>query len=105
MATALPTDVQLDENSSPKPPVRVLVQTLTHLVPGEGSHIKTWYILNMVCQKYWNCDFQAPKFRWASFDAEFAFPNRRCFFLLDYGESENDDLVPIIALEWTGEIL
>lgn len=89
----------------PEPPVRILVQTLTHLVLGNDSYERTMSILNRVCQYHWNCDFSVPKFRWASYNAEFAFNNRRCFFLVDHGESQNDDEVPVICYQWTGETL
>lgn len=89
----------------PEPPVRVLVQTLTHLVPGDDGIEREQFILNRICQYHWNCDFQAPKFRYASYDANFAFNSRRCFFLVDYGEAENDDDVPVLPYEWTGQCL
>lgn len=89
----------------PKPPVRVLVQTLTHLVPGGDSIERTDFILNRMCQHHWACDFQSSKFRWTSYNDDFALDNRRCFFLVDYGESENDDDVPVLPYEWTGESL
>ena len=90
---------------SPEPPVRILVQTLTHLVPGNDSFERTDLILNRICQHHWNCDFSAPKFRWASYNTQFAINNRRCFFLIDYGESQNDDDVPVLSYEWTGDTL
>lgn len=62
-------------------------------------------ILNRVCQYHWNCDFSVPRFRWASHNGQFALNNRRCFFLVDYGESQNDDEVPVLCYEWTGETL
>ena len=35
--------------SGPEPPVRVLVQTLTYLVPGNGNIERTYFILNRMC--------------------------------------------------------
>lgn len=97
------------EAAAPKtatePPVRVLVQTLTHLVPGTDGLERSFFILNLVCQHHWNCDFQTPKFRCSSYNDFFAFNNRRCFFLVDYGESQNDDDVPVLSYAWTGESL
>ncbi|XP_044715475.1 uncharacterized protein HRG_11054 [Hirsutella rhossiliensis] len=55
-------------------------------------------ILNRTCQHPWNCDFEVPKFRWASYNDQFALNNRRCFFLIDFGQSGNDD-VPVLAYE------
>ncbi|KAB8223942.1 hypothetical protein BDV33DRAFT_199989 [Aspergillus novoparasiticus] len=54
---------------------------------------------------HWNCDFSVPKFRWASYNDQSALNNRLCFFLVDYGESQNDDDVPVLSYEWTGESL
>jgi hypothetical protein len=91
----------------PEPPVRILVQTLTHLVPGEDGFDRTRFILNQMCQHHWNCDFIGPKFRYTSYNDKFGFNNQRCFFLVDHGEceSKNDDDVPILYYEWTGESL
>lgn len=86
-------------------PVRILAQTLTHLVPGRDNFERTDFILNRICREHWDCDFSVPKFRWASHNDQFAFDNRRCFFLVDYGEAQNDDDVPVLCYEWTGEIL
>ncbi|VUC38058.1 unnamed protein product [Clonostachys rosea] len=89
--------------SEAKPPVRILVQTLTHLVPGENNDSKTRDFLNLVCQKHWRCDFEFPKFRWATYGCDFASDNRRCFFLVDHGRSHDDAAVPILPYEWTGK--
>ena len=94
-------------------PIRVLVQTLTHLVPSDGlemsgnnTHLdKLTSILNRICRYHWNCDFDPSVFRWYTYGDEFGYSNRRCFFLLDYGSSTNDDEVPILSYEWTGESL
>lgn len=91
--------------NAPEPPVRILVQTLTHLVPGSGNMERSFFMLDRMCQHHWNCDFEAPRFRWASYNAQFASNNRRCFFLVDYGESDNDEDVPVLPYEWTGESL
>jgi hypothetical protein len=89
----------------PEPPVRILVQTLTHLVPGKDHFERSDFILNHMCQHHWNCDFSVPKFRWAAYNDQLAFNNRRCFFLADYGESQDDNNVPVLSYEWTGESL
>ncbi|KAE8414051.1 hypothetical protein BDV36DRAFT_266426, partial [Aspergillus pseudocaelatus] len=34
------------------------------------------------------------------YNDQFALNNRRCFFLVDYGESQNDDDVPVLSYEW-----
>ncbi|DAA73511.1 TPA_exp: Uncharacterized protein A8136_4692 [Trichophyton benhamiae CBS 112371] len=37
-------------------PMRILAQTFTHLVPGKGYFPRSYFILNKLCQKHWNCD-------------------------------------------------
>lgn len=89
----------------PEPPVRLLVQTLTHLVPGESGIDRYAFIQNRMCQDFWGCGFNAPKFRFASHGESFALDNRRCFFLVDHGETDDDDKVPVLCYEWTGDKL
>ena len=78
---------------------------MTHLVPGGNSEERTANILNRICQHHWECGFHSSKFRRAAYNDYFAFDNRQCFFLVDYGESENDEDVPILPYEWSGETL
>ena len=89
----------------PEPPVRILVQTLTHLVPGGNGIEKTTFILNQISQLHWQCDYNHRERRWSSYNDQFALKNRRCFFLIDTGKSSNDDDVPILSYEWSGEFL
>ena len=89
----------------PDPPVRILVQTLTDLVPGSDGLDKTMFIINRICQLHWQCGYSYKEHRWSAYNDRFAFKNRRCFFLLDTGKSSNDDDVPILSYEWTGESL
>lgn len=106
METALTeSERAIPEPLRPEPPVRILVQTLTHLVPGNGNLERTRFILDRMCQHHWNCDFEAPKFRWAAYNDQFALNNRRCFFLVDYGESKDNDDVPLLCYQWTGQSL
>ncbi|KAK2739594.1 hypothetical protein FQN57_006556 [Myotisia sp. PD_48] len=91
--------------TKPDPPIRILVETVTGLVPGKGDFDRTFFILDHICQYHWNCDFKTPEFRWMSYNAFYAFPNKRCFFVVDHGKSENDDDVPILCYRWTGEAL
>lgn len=107
MITAMETTASKIENPvHPAPPVRILVQTLTHLVPG-GSHIERMdAMLNLICRHVWDCDFQAPEFRWAGYNLRFAFSHKRCFFVVDHGESQDGSVdVPVLSYEWTGETL
>lgn len=88
------------------PPMRVLVQTLMHLVSGTDNMNKCDFIFNRICQHQWNCDFEPGKVhRCATYNDVFAFANRCYFFLLDVGKFDNDDDVPVICYEWTEESL
>lgn len=96
-------------------PVRVLVQTLTHLVPSDRviykperniGGDKLWSMYHRICQHQWGCEFQPDVHRWYSYgDDQFGYNNRPCFFLIDYGTAEDDENVPILPYEWTGEEL
>ncbi|KAK2765339.1 hypothetical protein FQN54_008185 [Arachnomyces sp. PD_36] len=116
MATTMETTTTESKESAPSaptqawpppPPIRILVQTFTHLVPGNGGEEKETFILDRICQHHWNRDFDPREFAYSSYNAKFAFNNRRCFFLVDYGDSTkyNNDDVPILSYEWTGESL
>ncbi|QRD83743.1 hypothetical protein F9C07_1633723 [Aspergillus flavus] len=83
--TASKTEGSVPNPMRPEPPVRILVQTLTHLVPDNGNFERTDFILNRICQHHWNCDLRVPKFHWASYNNKFALNNRLCFLLVDYG--------------------
>lgn len=89
----------------PATPVRVLVQTLTHLVPGETGPSRYAFIQNRICQDFWGREFEAPTFRFASYGDSFALDNRRCFFLVDHGEADDAAAVPVLSYEWTGDEL
>ncbi|PYI09858.1 hypothetical protein BO78DRAFT_427193 [Aspergillus sclerotiicarbonarius CBS 121057] len=104
---------------NPEPPVRILLQSLVHSAPGLASYTlspeenknRTSYMFNKICQYHWNCDSSSPEFRCHSFtdgpsgkDGLLA-PDRREFFLVDYGTSENEDDVPVLSYELVGESL
>jgi hypothetical protein len=91
----------------PTAPVRVLVSTATHLVPGDGYFERTTFIANVVCQHHWGEDFKLGRDRLETRDADFAFDNRTCYFLIDHGQSPKggDKNVPILRYRWTGTAL
>ena len=62
-------------------------------------------MFNRVCQHVWNCEFDEDVHRWYTCGDNFGYNNRRCFFLVDYGTSANDDGVPVLCYDWTGETL
>lgn len=86
-------------------PKRILVQTKTHLVPGDGYDQRCLFLLDLICQYHWNRDFDPDQDRWSVYGAWFSYDNRRCYFLVDHGQSLNDNDVPVLWYEWTGESL
>ncbi|KAI1292465.1 hypothetical protein F5Y03DRAFT_388281 [Xylaria venustula] len=88
-----------DENADA--PQRIVVQTKTHLVPGGDYLERCRNMKNLLCQHLWNRDFDYSQDRWREEGATFAYEGRRCYFLLDHGQSTNDD-VPVLRYEWTG---
>jgi len=97
------TALHLGENSMG--PKRVLVQTKTHLVPGEDWHQRCLFMLDLICHHHLNRDFDPDQDRWSVYGARFGYDNRRCYFLVDYGRSHTDDHVPVLWYQWTGESL
>ncbi|PWY87973.1 hypothetical protein BO94DRAFT_534977 [Aspergillus sclerotioniger CBS 115572] len=93
--------------------MRILVQTLTHLVPSNTSPditkktepytAKLLSMLNLICKFIWNSGFQPGVQRWYTYGDEFGYNNRMCFFLLDVGD-EDEEKVPIQCYEWDGEV-
>ncbi|KAI1503842.1 hypothetical protein F5X99DRAFT_406522 [Biscogniauxia marginata] len=101
-----------DENSAaahfrrnPTAPVRILVSTATHLVPGDGFVARTDFIANLISQYHWNHAFKWGHDRFESYNADFGYDNRTCYFLIDHGRAPDNDAVPILWYRWTGESL
>lgn len=94
----------------PPGPVRILVQTRTHLVPGDVYGEKIEYMRNMICQHAWNRNYIRGPDRWNCYGADFGYPDRTCYFLVDHGmtaehgqpPSENP---PVLWYRWTGDSL
>ncbi|PWY78984.1 hypothetical protein BO83DRAFT_406610 [Aspergillus eucalypticola CBS 122712] len=94
-----------NRNPTPPPtlslsPIRVLVQTLTHLVPstnqaGEKNiyDYKLFTMLDTICQHTWKCDFDGHVHRWYTYGDEFGYSHRMC---------DDDSKVPIECYEWDG---
>ncbi|KAK3935336.1 hypothetical protein QBC46DRAFT_218836, partial [Diplogelasinospora grovesii] len=89
------------------PPVRILVSTATHLVPGDGYFERTAFIANLISRHHWNRGMEWRRDRFQAYNADFGYDNRVCHFLIDHGESPDgdDDAVPILWYRWTGESL
>ncbi|KAF2971476.1 hypothetical protein GQX73_g2057 [Xylaria multiplex] len=88
-----------DQNSDT--PKRILLQTKTHLVPGDDYQERCDKMKNLLCQHLWNRDFDYTHDRWQEYGAAFAYEGRRCYFLLDHGQSTTND-VPVLWYKWTG---
>ncbi|KAI1099037.1 hypothetical protein F4804DRAFT_349688 [Jackrogersella minutella] len=82
-------------------PMRVAVQTKTHLVPGDDFYDRCQKINNLICQHLWNQDHEYTKYRWSIYRAEFAFHNRTCYFFLDHCRTNNDE-PPVSWYKWKG---
>ncbi|OOF94897.1 hypothetical protein ASPCADRAFT_208552 [Aspergillus carbonarius ITEM 5010] len=69
----------------------------------------TTFMFNKICQYHWHCDSSSPDFRCHSFTDSptdkdgFLSPDRRWFFLVDYGTSADPDDVPVLSYELVGE--
>jgi hypothetical protein len=84
-------------------PKRILVQTKTNLVPGGDYLGRCEFMLDFICQHHWNRDYDPDQDRWSVYGAQFGYDNRRCYFLVDHGQSATDDDVPVLWYQWTGE--
>ncbi|KAH6843404.1 hypothetical protein B0I37DRAFT_346917 [Chaetomium sp. MPI-CAGE-AT-0009] len=91
-------------------PVRVLVQTQTHLVPGDkstdfGERYKA--MLDLICQHVWQRGYDKFRERDWVYRAHFALDNVECWFLVDHhgpDPSPPQD-PPIVWYRWTGSEL
>ncbi|KAI1203421.1 hypothetical protein F5X97DRAFT_131619 [Nemania serpens] len=88
-----------DENSNA--PKRIVLQTKTHQVPGGDYQERCRKMKNLLCQHLWKRDFDYEHDRWQEYGATFAYEGRRCYFLLDHGQSSSND-VPVLWYKWTG---
>ncbi|KAL5356803.1 hypothetical protein BJX96DRAFT_171945 [Aspergillus floccosus] len=65
-------------------------------------NLPKYHYFNLLQFEYWS--FDPPSLhRWYTYDYDFGYNSRWCFFLLDYGISTNDDDVPVLCYEWTVE--
>jgi hypothetical protein len=105
MATTanLPGATASDFGEDPMEPQRILVQKKTHLVPGDDYDQRLFFMLDLICQHQWNRDYVPGRDRWIVYGAQFCYENRRCCFLLDHGQILDDNNVPVLWYEWTGE--
>jgi hypothetical protein len=86
----------------PKEAVRVLVQTRTHLIPGEDYYEKLNFMLDLICEHMWGRAFLNRRDRFYLYGGPFGCKNRRCYFLVDHGQARDDSTVPVLWYRFTG---
>ncbi|KAI0399362.1 hypothetical protein F4802DRAFT_590067 [Xylaria palmicola] len=116
------SEMASDSSSSPEPepvlavpdPVRILVETSTHLVPGRLHGERVQRMRNVICQYHWRRDFDDGKDRCYVYGLGGKGPGggggggqpRVCFFMVDSGETASrNENPPILRYRWTGEDL
>ncbi|KAL2147268.1 hypothetical protein VTI28DRAFT_10258 [Corynascus sepedonium] len=87
-------------------PLRVLVQTKTHLVPGDKfTEFRQRFeaMRRMICHHVWGRDFDRFRERFWS-KGEFDLNDRDCWFFVDHCDpsSELDPNLPLLRYRWTG---
>ncbi|KAK4234786.1 hypothetical protein C8A03DRAFT_46963 [Achaetomium macrosporum] len=88
-------------------PVRVLVQTQTHLVPGDRStEFGERYdaMVNLICQHVWQREYDKFRERVWNYHCHFALDNVECWFLVDHHGPDPSPPPdpPIVWYRWTG---
>jgi hypothetical protein len=73
-----------DSETIPPERLRVLLQSITHHVPGKYYGEKMSFTKNIICQRLWNRDFDPLQERWYPFNPLFGLRGRKCFFLIDH---------------------
>ena len=82
-------------------PIRLLLETETHRVPGQEYGDKLNSLRNTRCRRYFNRDYDHQQDRCYMKGDDFAFARRRCFTLIDNGSRDATD-VPVLRYRWTG---
>ena len=88
-------------------PVRVLVQTKTHLVPGDKSTsilVRIHAMNDMICDLVWQRHYDRHRERAWDYKCEFAVDNVECWFLVDHHgpDSSLPPDPPVLWYKWTG---
>lgn len=101
------TDADTTDTTDHDRPVRILVQTKTHLVPGEkstGFMQRVDSMVNLICHHVWQRDYDLRRERKWMHGGEFSIDNRPVWFLVDH---HGPDAVlvpdpPVVWYTWTG---
>ncbi|KAI8945687.1 hypothetical protein F4801DRAFT_112631 [Xylaria longipes] len=115
------TETASDSSSSPEPepvlgvpdPVRILVETATHLVPGQLYSERIEHMRNVICRHHWGRGFDGERDRCYVYglgggdrsDSRSGQGQRGrvCFFLVDSGQtSSRNENPPVLRYRWTG---
>ncbi|GKZ30741.1 hypothetical protein AbraIFM66950_010084 [Aspergillus brasiliensis] len=90
-------------------PIRILVDTRIHLLPGDTNEDRNTYLINHICHLHWLAEFNPIQHRRYAFSTDrFPTESTRCLFLVDYGHTSSkneDEDVPVVYYKWTGENL
>lgn len=84
-------------------PVRILVQTVTHLVPGNDYAQRVKYLQDLICQHHWNGYFDRDQDRGNVYGHHFGYVNRNCYFLIDHGRSQSGEDPLVLWYKRTGD--
>ncbi|PYH34511.1 uncharacterized protein BO87DRAFT_396804 [Aspergillus neoniger CBS 115656] len=91
------------------PPIRILVDTRIHLLPGDTNEDRNTFLINHICHLHWHTEFIPSKHRRYAFSTErYPIESTRCLFLVDCGQTaskEEDEDVPVVYYKWTGGYL
>ncbi|KAK1150171.1 hypothetical protein N8T08_000070 [Aspergillus melleus] len=108
MTAQTPPNLPLPYNA----PVRVLVHTVTGLVPKDLAWTdnvwddKNTSMVNRISRYHWSGAYwllKARRIRYYVYGCDYAYDDRRCYFLVDQGFTSNDEKVPILCWAWTGQ--
>lgn len=94
--------------ANPASKLRILLQTITHLVPGFDREEKLNFFTNKICQLHWKRDVDFDQHRiWLSGD-NFGLKNMECLIIIDHHGCDHtieEEKVPVVWYRWTGEYL
>ena len=83
--THSPAAADNGDNNDKDQPVRVLVQTRTHLVPGDKSdQWREEKMQNLICQQLWKRDFDRFRERARNYHCFWGIDDVECWFLVDH---------------------
>jgi hypothetical protein len=105
-----PINANVPDAANRDRPVRILVQTKTQLVPGDksdGFDERIKRMVNMICRRVWQRDYDRLRERMWFYRCEFAVDNRPCWFLVDHHGPDPEPIPypPVVWYRWIGSDL